>query len=90
MKRRIANSLDALVKSALPTILVSSKCDNPENVRQIDVDSMEDACRSCVEAVKTASNVPETARLCLSSMLRAIMAQRAGQSLEFYIVSIIN
>jgi hypothetical protein len=71
---------DALVNTSLPTILVSCKCDNPENARQIDVASMESACLSCVEAVKTASNVPESARLCLSSMLRAIMAYRNGRS----------
>ena len=69
---------DGLIKSNLPTILVSCKCDNPENARQINVDSMEEACSSCVDAVKTASNVPETARLSLSSMLRAIMTHRAG------------
>jgi GTPase SAR1 family protein len=80
LRERVANSIDGLVKSSLPTILVSCKCDNPENLRQISVDSMEEACQACVEAVKTASNVPETARLCLSSMLRAIMANRAGQS----------
>ncbi len=68
------------MNSALPTILVSCKCDNPENTRQIDVESMEAACLSCVEAVKTASNVPESARQCLSSMLRAIMANRNGKS----------
>ena len=67
------------MKSSLPAILVSCKCDNPENTRQIKVESMEEACHTCVEAVKTASNVPETARLCLSSMLRAIMSHRAGQ-----------
>ena len=75
-----ADFLDALVTSSLPTILVSCKCDNPENTRQIDVESMEAACVSCVEAVKTASNVPESARLCLSSMLRAIMINRNCQS----------
>ena len=73
------NCPDALVNSSLPTILVSCKCDNPENTRQIDVESMEAACLSCVEAVKTAENVPESARLCLSSMLRAVMASRNGQ-----------
>lgn len=77
-----ANFLDALVNSSLPTILVSCKCDNPENTRQIDVESMEAACSSCVEAVKFASNVPESARLCLSSMLRAIMLNRNGQSIR--------
>lgn len=75
--------LDALVTSSLPTILVSCKCDNPENTRQINVENMEAACISAVEAVKFASNVPESARLCLSSMLRAIMKNRNGQSLCF-------
>lgn len=70
---------DGLVNSAMPTILVSCKCDNPENTRQIDVESMEAACLSCVEALKCAGNVPESARLCLASMLRAIMAKRNGQ-----------
>lgn len=70
---------DGLVNSGLPTILVSCKCDNPENTRQIDVASMESACLSCVETVKFASNVPESARVCLSSMLRAIMAHRNGE-----------
>lgn len=35
---------------------------------------------SCVETVKTAANVPESARLCLSSMLRAVMATRSNNS----------
>lgn len=75
-----ADFLDGLSASNLPTILVSCKCDNPENTRQVSVENMEDACTTCVEAVKTASNVPESARLCLSSMLKAIMASRNGQS----------
>lgn len=76
----LADRSDGLAASNLPTILVSCKCDNPENTRQVSVDTMEDACSLCVEAVKTASNVPESARLCLSSMLKAIMASRNGQS----------
>ncbi|RDL39275.1 Ras GEF [Venustampulla echinocandica] len=72
----LPQTLNGLVKSSLPTILVSCKCDNPSNTRQIDADSMESACPANVEAVKTAANVPESARLCLSSMLRAIMANR--------------
>jgi hypothetical protein len=75
-----ADRLDGLAASNLPTILVSCKCDNPENTRQVGVEIMEDACSSCVEAVKTTSNVPESARSCLSSMLKAIMASRNGQS----------
>ncbi|KAM3066765.1 hypothetical protein ACMFMG_011836 [Clarireedia jacksonii] len=72
----LPQTLNALVNSSLPTILVSCKCDNPENTRQLNVESLEAACMSCVEAVKTASNVPESARLCLYSMLRAVMASR--------------
>lgn len=78
----LPQTLNALVNSSLPTILVSCKCDNPENTRQIDVESMEAACLSCVEAVKTAANVPESARLCLSTMLRAIMANRNANPVE--------
>jgi hypothetical protein len=82
----LINVPDGLVNSSLPTILVSCKCDNPENTRQIDVESMEAACLSCVEAVKTAANVPESARLCLSSMLRAVMSNRNGQYLRLFAV----
>ena len=80
----LANSLlDALVNSSLPTILVSCKCDIPENSRQIDVESMEAACPTCVKAVKTAENVPESSRLCLSTMLRAVVANRKCQYFFF-------
>ncbi|CZT08758.1 related to aimless RasGEF (aleA) [Rhynchosporium graminicola] len=77
---KFPQALNGLAHSYLPTMLVSCKCDNPENTRQIDVENMEAACSSCVEAVKTAENVPESARLCLSSMLRAVMANRTGPS----------
>ncbi|KAM0178197.1 hypothetical protein ACHAPF_003836 [Botrytis cinerea] len=74
----LPQTLNALVNLGLPTILVSCKCDNPEHTRQLNVDSLETACMSCVESVKTAANVPESARLCLSSMLRAVMANRSN------------
>lgn len=76
----LPQTLNALVNSGLPTILVSCKCDNPEHTRQLSVDSVETACMSCVETVKTAANVPESARLCLSSMLRAVMASRSNNN----------
>ncbi|KAF7873945.1 hypothetical protein EAF04_002617 [Stromatinia cepivora] len=76
----LPQTLNALVNSGLPTILVSCKCDNPEHTRQLSVDSVETACMSCVETVKTAANVPESARLCLSSMLRAVMANRSNNN----------
>lgn len=70
--------IDALVYSNLPTILVSCKCDNPVNTRQVDAESIEAACLADVETVKTAANVPESARLCLGHVLRSIMAFRNG------------
>ncbi|QSZ33268.1 hypothetical protein DSL72_002856 [Monilinia vaccinii-corymbosi] len=76
----LPQTLNALVNSALPTILVSCKCDNPDHARQLNVESVETACMSCVETVKTAANVPESARLCLSSMLRAVMKNRSNNS----------
>lgn len=76
---------DALVNSALPTILVSCKCDNPDHARQLNVESVETACMSCVETVKTAANVPESARLCLSTMLRAVMTNRSNSNSKFNI-----
>ncbi|KAB8290286.1 hypothetical protein EYC80_011151 [Monilinia laxa] len=76
----LPQTLNALVNSALPTILVSCKCDNPDHTRQLNVESVETACMSCVETVKTAANVPESARLCLSSMLRAVMTNRSNSN----------
>ncbi|PBP20452.1 RasGEF domain-containing protein [Diplocarpon rosae] len=57
----LPQTLNGLLHSALPTILVSCKCDNPENSRQIEVESMEARCSSCVEAVRTAENDSATA-----------------------------
>lgn len=64
------------MRSAVPAILVSCKCDNPETARQIDIQQMEAACAASVKTVRTAENVPESARLCLSSILKAVLAHR--------------
>jgi GTPase SAR1 family protein len=75
----LPQTLHALCNSDLPSILVSCKCDNPPSSRQIDTDSMEKACLACVEALKVASNVPGSARNCLSAMVHAVMASRTGE-----------
>jgi hypothetical protein len=49
------------------------------DTRQIDADSIEAACLAEVQTMKVAANVPETARLCLGHILRAILANRSGQ-----------
>ncbi|RKF78144.1 putative ras guanyl-nucleotide exchange factor [Golovinomyces cichoracearum] len=64
---------DGLVNSFIPTILVSSKYDVPENLHQIDIDAMERVCFSCVEAVKVSANVPEMARFCLAAILKVVI-----------------
>ncbi|KAG9248196.1 ras guanine nucleotide exchange factor domain-containing protein [Calycina marina] len=78
----LPQTLNALVDTSLPTILVSGKCDNPENTRHIQVDSMEAACLSCVKALRTAETVPDSSRLCLSAMLRAVVANRHSRAVE--------
>lgn len=80
--------LDGLLHSALPTILVSCKCDNPENTRQVNVEKVESRWAASVETAKTASNVPESARLCISSMLRTVLANRSGQNCKSYNTSL--
>jgi len=68
----------------MPTILVSCKCDNPVETREVDTESIQAASLAEVETVKTASNAPESARLCLGAMLRAIIANRNGKFLSFH------
>ncbi|CCU77281.1 unnamed protein product [Blumeria hordei] len=68
--------LNELVVSLLPTILVSCKCDMPEQMQQIDAEAMKHLSNPCFDVMKMASNVPESARLCLSAMIRAIMICR--------------
>ncbi|KAI9738548.1 MAG: hypothetical protein M1818_005445 [Claussenomyces sp. TS43310] len=72
----LPQTLNALVQSALPTILVACKCDNPVNTRQIDTNSIEAACLAEVETFRTASNVPESARNPLGAMLQTVMSNR--------------
>ncbi|ORY64369.1 ras guanine nucleotide exchange factor [Pseudomassariella vexata] len=72
----LPQTLSALVHSSLPTVLVATKCDNPESARQIQTDSVAEACKSCIDSFKTSVNKPETARLALSTLLKALVAGR--------------
>ncbi len=69
----------ALVNSSLPTVLVATKCDNPESSRQIDTEALATACQSCLATFKTAANKPETARMSLFTLLKALVLSRQGQ-----------
>lgn len=70
--------LEALSKVAVPTVLVSAKCDNPFKSWEVDQDTVEDFCISLhgVETFQTSASAPETHKRCISVILRNIMLQR--------------
>ncbi|KAF3011528.1 hypothetical protein E8E14_009664 [Neopestalotiopsis sp. 37M] len=78
----LPQTLTALVKSSLPTILVATKCDNPDSARQIDTEGLAAACKSCIGSFKTASSKPESARMPLSFLLKALILGRQDESGE--------
>ncbi|KAK6084551.1 RasGEF domain-containing protein [Seiridium cupressi] len=78
----LPQTLTALVKSQLRTVLVATKCDNPESARQIDSDGLAAACKSCIADFKTSASKPESARLALSTLLKALVLSRQEESGE--------
>jgi len=66
----------ALVNSSLPTVLVATKCDNSETERQVEIESVAAACSSCLATFGTSANKPESARLALSALIRALSTER--------------
>ncbi|KAI1388860.1 ras GEF [Hypoxylon trugodes] len=69
----LPQTLNALVNSSLPAVLVATKCDNPENLRHIDTEAVAAACQSCLATFKTSANKPESARIALSTLLKALV-----------------
>ncbi|KAI2632032.1 ras GEF [Hypoxylon sp. NC1633] len=69
----LPQTLNALVNSSLPAVLVATKCDNPENLRHIDTEAVSAACQSCLATFKTSANKPESARIALSTLLKALV-----------------
>ncbi|KAI0156598.1 ras GEF [Xylariaceae sp. FL1272] len=69
----LPQTLNALVNSSLPAVLVATKCDNPEPSRHIDTDAVAAACQSCLATFKTSFNVPDTARMALYTLLKAMI-----------------
>lgn len=69
--------LEALSKDALPTVLVSAKCDNPFKLWEVDLEKVESFCNSVkIEVFKTSASAPETHKRCISVILRNIMVER--------------
>ncbi|RYP69474.1 hypothetical protein DL771_006126 [Monosporascus sp. 5C6A] len=81
---QLPDTLNALVNSSLPTVLVATKCDNPENARQIDTEAVAGACQSCLAAFKTSASKPETARKSLFALLKALALSRQGSHASGY------
>ena len=73
-------SLAALSNSSLPTVLVASKWDAPEEMRQLDPAGMAAAFPSCAAHYKISPNSPGSTRECLQAMLRAAIAARRGEA----------
>ncbi|KAI0518219.1 ras guanine nucleotide exchange factor domain-containing protein [Xylaria bambusicola] len=79
----LPETLNAVVNSSLPAVLVATKCDNPEPSRQIDADAVAAACKPCLASFKTSTDKPETARMALSTLLRAmILGTHENESTE--------
>ncbi|KAM7208618.1 ras guanine nucleotide exchange factor A [Naviculisporaceae sp. PSN 640] len=76
--RDLPQTMSSLAKSSLPTGLIATKCDTPENLRQLDTMAIAQNFSSCVVHYKTSSNVPTSARDCLQAMLRATLNLRRG------------
>lgn len=74
--------LDACSNIGIPTVLISTKCDNPRKAWQIDQRVVEEICNTMdgVESFQTSANSPETHKRCVSVILRKIMSERAGKS----------
>ncbi|KAI1173162.1 RAP guanine nucleotide exchange factor 4 [Nemania sp. FL0916] len=68
----LPETLNALVSSSLPAVLVANKCDNPEPSRHIDADVVAAACKSCLASFKVSTEKPETVRIALFTLLRAV------------------
>ncbi|GAP89014.1 hypothetical protein SAMD00023353_3400960 [Rosellinia necatrix] len=69
----LPETLNALVNSSLPVVLVATKCDNPEPSRQIDADAVAAAYKSCLASFKVTVDKPETTRIALFTLLRAMI-----------------
>ena len=80
-----ANLTEALSKRTVPTVLVSTKCDNPVSSWEVDLDKAELLCSEYhgIEIFQTSTFASETHKRCISVILRNIMMDRRGTSPEY-------
>ncbi|OMP85532.1 Ras guanine nucleotide exchange factor A [Diplodia seriata] len=76
---QVPGMLNVVHKAALPCVLVGCKCDNHPAHRQVDPAVVEQRAKTLVgdlPAFQSSDGSPESQRICLSVMLRAILASR--------------
>ncbi|KAK4142957.1 ras guanine nucleotide exchange factor domain-containing protein [Dichotomopilus funicola] len=78
--REVPPIMAALDNSSLPTLLVATKCDTPDDLRHPDLSGLAQAFATCAGHLRTASNAPASARECLQTMLRVALANRKDKS----------
>ncbi|KAK1761387.1 ras guanine nucleotide exchange factor A [Echria macrotheca] len=76
--RDLHSTLSALANSSLPTVLVATKYDAPEELRQLDPAGVAAAFPNCAAHFKISPNSPGSTKECLQAMLRAAVAVRRG------------
>lgn len=74
----------------MPWVLVSNKCDNPPNARQINPQAFEKICNALGEtqSFHTSFNAPETHKRCISAILRRFMPNPSGKFISEALFSI--
>lgn len=76
--------LAALSSANVPIIIVATKCDIPENLRQLDaagVARLANTYPLCIGEFRTSANAPASQRECLQAILKAALANRRGKSI---------
>ena len=69
--------IEALANDAVPTVLVSAKCDNAFTSWEVDQEKVESFCNTLdLESFQTSISAPETHKRCISVILRNIMLER--------------
>lgn len=79
--RELPPALTALSSANIPIIIVATKCDTPENLRQLDtagVARLANTYPLCIGEFKTSVNAPASQRDCLQAILKATLANRRG------------
>lgn len=74
----LPQTISSLSVSNYPLVLVATKCDNPEELRELDTASVAAAYPSAVANFTTSPNTPNNTRDSLQAILRAVVNGRKG------------